>query len=172
MSITYIIFLLLKLHNLFEHNTDSWCLVQLVFCCCMPSSKSNSTWGANAYKSWGWACKTKCFVSSLQFSARTQCARYTLRHHSTQCAHYTLTSPHGQRCRKSRDLVDVDVDDRALALSQTQDKRVSSTTGVCKHWILWNGIVNTELCKLFSQWLPIEILDQHIFWSQLHYCFL
>ena len=36
----------MKLHQSLRTLHIAWCLVQLVFCCCMPSSKSNSTWGA------------------------------------------------------------------------------------------------------------------------------
>ena len=66
----------------------TWYLVQLVFCCCMPSTNSNSTWGHKSRKPYpsqrSVACKTNVVHVWFQFNSalRAQCAHYTLwRHH-------------------------------------------------------------------------------------------
>ena len=56
----------------------TWYLVQLVFCCCMPSTNSNSTWGHMAHVSQAIPFAEKCGLQDYINSAlRAQCAHYT-----------------------------------------------------------------------------------------------
>ena len=70
----------------------TWCLVQLVFCCCMPSSNSSLTWGANAcatsltLRREVWLARLMCYMSGSSSIWRSARAVHTLQF---------MASPHG-----------------------------------------------------------------------------
>ena len=69
------------LNRLHRAKQTTWCLFQLVFCCCIPSRNSNMTWGANATNTTSltlcrevWLMRLiMCYMSGSRWTACAMC---------------------------------------------------------------------------------------------------
>ena len=84
------------LQNSFALQYTTWCFYQLVFCCCMPTSNSKSTWGVNAAytTSLMWLARLiMCYMSGSSSMENCMCNAHVTVYDVTKWSWVNLVTP-------------------------------------------------------------------------------